>query len=130
MNKRPVSVTIISVLIIFVGVLSLGSYSLAIVNGIEIESIIIAGTPEIINVILKYIGAISLIVGGILLFKGQSLGRVLVIGWCVLALILYADYLIPRIVYLIITVLMIFNKSANRYYNQSESKVNDPIKIQ
>jgi phosphoglycerol transferase MdoB-like AlkP superfamily enzyme len=93
-----------------------------LINGLEIDSIIIVGAPEIINIILKYIGAMSLIVGGILLFKGQSLGRVLVIGWCVLALILYADYLIPRIVYLIITVLMIFNKSANRYYNHSENR--------
>ncbi|GIQ70744.1 hypothetical protein XYCOK13_35680 [Xylanibacillus composti] len=118
--KRPISVTIISILLVLVGFIGLVTNSLAISVGMGIKSTIFEGTPEFINILLAYLGGLLLITGGGLIFRGQNLGRFIVLGWCMVALLLFADYIIPRIVYLGFTSLMLFNKAANKYFMPQE----------
>ncbi|QNK56287.1 hypothetical protein [Paenibacillus sp. PAMC21692] len=116
MKKRPLPVTIISILIMLVGVFAIISYTLALSKGAQINEGLNLKVPGIINITIKYIGAVLLIIGSTLILRGNNWGRSLVIGWCVLSLILFGDYVGPRIIYIIIMYLMLFNKRANAFF--------------
>ncbi|WP_458121610.1 hypothetical protein [Paenibacillus sp. Z6-24] len=127
MIKRPIPVAIISILVLAIGFLNLILISMTINRNLPVQSIIYSGTPDMINMILAYLGGLLLFVGGILAFRGENTGRWMIVGWCILALILYADFIIPRVVYLVIVLLILFNKSANRFFNSKRSLTAESI---
>lgn len=125
MTKRPLSVNIISVLLILIGFANLVSYSIVLRNGLAITATMFYELPRWVNFVIMYAGSLALLIGGMLAWKGKNIGRLLVVGWCVLAIVIYADYIIPRILYLFITVCMLFNKSANLFFKSSVRTSND-----
>ncbi|WP_411347615.1 hypothetical protein [Paenibacillus sp. WLX2291] len=125
MTKRPLSVNIISVLLILIGFANLVSYSIVLRNGLAITATMFYELPRWVNFVIMYAGSLALLIGGMLVWKGKNIGRLLVVGWCVSAIVIYADYVIPRILYLFITVCMLFNKSANLFFESSVRTSND-----
>ncbi|ANF97868.1 hypothetical protein [Paenibacillus bovis] len=116
MSKRPLFVAIISILIMAIGFLNLILTSIMISRNVPVKGIIFADTPELIAVILAYAGGALLFIGGILAFRGMHVGRLMIVIWCILSLLLYADSIIPRVVYLVVIFLALFNKSANQFF--------------
>ncbi|WP_046226993.1 hypothetical protein [Paenibacillus dauci] len=116
MIKRPVSVAIMSVLIMAIGFLNLILTSMMISRDVPIKGIIFADTPELVAVMLAYAGGALLFIGGILAFRGMHAGRMIIVIWCILSLLLYADSIIPRVVYLVVIFLTLFNRSANPFF--------------
>lgn len=119
MTKRPLSVSIISILLIIIGFINVVSNTIALGNHLPIRQTIFIGLPEWFQIAILYAGSLAWLIGGILAWKGKNTGRLLVVGWCVLAAILHADYIIPRILYLVIILLMLFHKSANLFFKSS-----------
>lgn len=118
MTKRPKLVTILSILIIVLGSLTTILHLLQFINNQELPEFSIT-IPESIKFFIYFIGSFSLLFSGILIYKGEDLGRIILIIWCVFAIFIIGGSLIPRIVYLIISALIIFNKKSNTYFKET-----------
>ncbi len=116
MVKRPWSVALISIVLIVYSVIRVIMYT-----AVLIKSPITERTPDELPLLFVLLSVMLasvcfLLAGGILSFIGMSLGRWFIIGWGIVALIVQHDYMIPRIIFLIIALLMLFNKPANQFF--------------
>ncbi len=116
MVKRPWSVALISIVLIVYSVIRVIMYT-----AVLIQSPITERTPDelpllFVLLLVMLASVCFLLAGGILSFIGMSLGRWFIIGWGIVALIVQHDYMIPRIIFLIIALLMPFNKPANQFF--------------
>ncbi|MFD1885514.1 hypothetical protein [Paenibacillus wenxiniae] len=123
MVKRPWMITLLSIVLMASSALRLILYLL-----ILIQSSLTQGTSsEVISsaltITIILAGACVLLAGGVLCFMGINLGRWLIIGWAIVAFILHQDYVIFRIVWLIVGLLMLFNKPANRFFRAKRAKL-------
>jgi hypothetical protein len=117
MNKRPVLVTIISIIFIVLSVFTALSHTLRLLNNMELKTLIFS-SPDIIKILIMYVGSLILLISGIAIIGGKNWGRTLIIIWCLITLVIYADFILPRIVYIIILSIVLFNKNANNYFNK------------
>lgn len=118
MKKRPVLVTILSIILLAIGCLSLFLCFVALINGAQPRQTIFQGVPDEVLLFFMYLSASALLAGGILSLLRNGAGRYVIVGWSMIALFLYADSILPRIAYLLILVLVFFNKSSNRYFQK------------
>ncbi|NIK76400.1 phosphoglycerol transferase MdoB-like AlkP superfamily enzyme [Paenibacillus castaneae] len=117
MNKRPVLITIISIILIVLSAITAFSHTLRILYDMELKTIIFPSS-KIIKIIIMYLSSLVLLLSGVVTIKGKSLGRTLIIIWCLFTLVIYADFILPRIVYIVTLSIVLFNKSANNYFNK------------
>lgn len=120
MNKRPVLILIIAIILIIVSCFSALSDTLMLLKNLELKPLIFP-FPTYIKIILMYMGSTIIFISGILMIKGNALGRNLIVVWCLCSLAIYNDYIVPRIVYLALLCLALFNKTASTYFNKGKS---------
>ncbi|WP_322904771.1 hypothetical protein [Paenibacillus campi] len=129
--KRPCWLTIaLSVITVF-SAFKLVLYTIVFWKAPPIVGSLQEQIAAYITVALIFVGVGMLLVGGILSFIGINVGRWLIVGWGMLALVVYRDYIIARLVFLLIATLLLFNKLTNRFFRaHAHSKKTDYMEEQ
>ena len=130
MNNRPTSVTVISWLLIVLGVLSLAVTTLLRNNPMVLETMSHSPIPVSIQYVLTYLGTAITVISGIVMLKGKNLGRFLYVGWSVVSLLIALvtspakAAMIPGIVIFLVITFFLFRPKANAYFSESKSSMN------
>lgn len=128
MNKRPTSITVISWIMIVIGVISLVSTAYTLNNPMALE--IMAQSPMSIatQITFMYVALVVTLVCGVGFLKGKNWARILYVVWTLSALLMQvvmsqvSAAMIPSIVVFLIVVLFLFRSKANIYFSKRRSE--------
>lgn len=126
MEKRPTSITIIAWLIIVMGVITLITTSIALINPEMREQseelMKQSNAPVMVQYILMYMGLGVSFVSGIAMLNAKNWGRVLYVVWNAFSLI-YGFItspvkmgLLPSVIFTLVIVFFLFREPANKYF--------------
>ncbi len=117
----------ISIALMIVMGIKLVIYLIVFLKQFTIQQSVSGTLPITWEVGLIFGGTYILLIGSILAFRGGNIGRWLIIGWAIFALVFYHDYLLPRMVWLAVAYFMLFNKRVNQFMRQKASKEPEPV---
>lgn len=127
-HSRPMSITIICLIFIITGALSLVIISMDIYNSpADLEA---AESPIsfLLHVVLIYTSLIIPIVSGVAMFKGRNWARLLYVGGMVMVCIIQMATspmkaeMIPNVFFLLIIVFFLFRPQANRFFRAAQER--------
>lgn len=123
MNKRPLSITIISWFLIIMGVLSVFSAIASMDNPMVKELMDQTPVPKSIQYTFMFLGFLVTFVSGIGMLKGKNWARYLYVVFSVLGMIynfltspIATMYLIPSAILLVVISFFLFRKNAKNYF--------------
>ena len=132
MKKRPVSVSIISWLLIVMGGISVISTTMMIHNPMMRDLLSKSAIPIPVQFAISYIGLLIMITSGIAMLKGCNWARILYTVWGATGLAIgivtspMKMALIPGIVCFAIVVFFLFRPKATAYFSPAEPSSDAP----
>ncbi|HEX3659418.1 MAG TPA: hypothetical protein VHV55_26760 [Pirellulales bacterium] len=130
MNARPTSVTVVSVILIVIGMLSLFSTFMIIVqrNDPLVQQAMAANPlPPQAQIAMGFVGALVMLISGIAMLRAQGWGRWLFTGYIALAFVVgivtspVKLLLIPSAILNLILIFFLFRPAASAYFGPSEA---------
>ncbi len=117
----------ISIALMIIMGIKLVIYLIVFIQQFPLEQSLFGIIPITWEVGLIFGGTYILLIGSTLAFRGRNIGRWLIVGWTIFALVLHHDYLLPRIVILAIACFMLFNKRVNLFMREKANTVAEPV---
>lgn len=116
--KRPISITVISILLIVFGLLAILSDSLNVFLILALPSTRFP-IPYSVEVFIMYLGSFTILLSGIVMLNGFNFSRQLIITWSIVSLLIYNDSTLFRFIFLIVLLAFLFLPSANQYFSSA-----------
>ena len=122
MKPRPTSITVISWILIVMGVISLITATAALTNPMAKELMARSPVPLPVQYAMLYVGILVTIVSGVAMLKSLNWGRLLYVIWGVTSFVItFATSpmkiaIIPGFLLYIVVVFFLFRPKANRYF--------------
>lgn len=124
MKTRPRSVTVISWILIVLGVLGFVSTIAMQNDATALELMGKSPIPIPVQIALNYLGLVVTIVSGAVMLKGWNWGRLLYIGWSAVSFMIgiitspVKWALIPGLVIFLVLAFFLFRPKANEYFSK------------
>jgi hypothetical protein len=121
-NPRPTSITVISWILIVVGVISPITTTAALNNPMAKELMARSPIPPPVQYAMLYVGILVMIVSGVAMLKALNWGRLLYVIWSAAgSVISFATSpmkiaLIPGLLLYLVAVFFLFRPKANRFF--------------
>ena len=131
MTTRPKSVTIISWILLVMGVISILSTSLTYDNPQVLEIMRLSVIPITLQYIITALGLSITIISAIGMLKNKNWARFLYVGWSVIGFIIalltspMTAMLIPGVIVFMIITFFLFSTKANNYFNPGKAVPSD-----
>jgi len=126
MKTRPTSVTIISWILVALGVVSLIASTLMLNNPAAKELMTRSPIPLPVQYAMLYLGLFVSIASGLAMLKAQNWGRLLYVVWTAVSFLInfatspIKTAIIPGFVLYLVIVFFLFRPKANQYFGESQ----------
>ena len=123
MNDRPVSITVISWIIIVTSALSLASTLFLINNPTAQELMAKSAIPVAVQYAMMFVGLVVGIVCGAFMLKGANWARLLYVGWSVVGFTITFIttpgrlMMLPGMIFFAVVVFFLFRPKANAFFS-------------
>lgn len=130
MNQRPVSITVISWILIVIGTISLISTTAMLNNAAVLELMAKSPLPIPVQHALSYAGLLVTMVCGIAMLKGKNWARLLYVIWGVIGFVIgiatapMKAAMIPGFVIFAVIVFFLFRPKATAFFVQPKTAEN------
>jgi hypothetical protein len=132
MKKRPLSVTVISWILIVIGALSIATEMAMRDNPMVRDMMARTPMPVSVQYALQYLGLALTVVSGIFMLRGKAWARLLYVAWGAVGLLIglatspVKMAMIPGTVIFAIIVFFLFRRSAGEYFSPSAPQNGSP----
>ena len=123
MNDRPVSITVISWIIIVTSALSLASTLFLSTNPTAQELMAKSAIPVAVQYAMMFVGLVVGIVCGAFMLKGANWARLLYVGWSVVGFTITFIttpgrlMMLPGMIFFAVVVFFLFRPKANAFFS-------------
>jgi hypothetical protein len=122
-GKRPISITLVSLLFILSGTLGLVYHGWPLVHSIFNGSIATWDRRELIETVVILLIRVLAIVGGVFLLKGRNWARWICVGWMAFHVVISfwhdMSSVITHAVLLVLIAILLFRPSVNDYFREA-----------
>jgi hypothetical protein len=128
MKTRPTSITVVSWILIVIGLVSLVASTASLDNPMTKELMSRSPIPIPLQYIMMYFGLLAQIASGFAMLKRKNWGRLLYPIWGAIGLVIglitspIKLMLIPGVVFFAVVVFFLFRPNANEYFKLSDTK--------
>ena len=122
MKPRPTSITVISWILIVLGVISLITSTVALNNPMAKELMARSPIPLPVQYAMLYVGLLVTIISGVAMLKALNWGRLLYVIWSAAGFVISFAFspmkiaMIPGVLLYLVVVFFLFRPKANQFF--------------
>lgn len=128
MKTRPLSISIISWFLIVTSAIALISTAVSYNNPEVIKIMELSAIPITLQFILAFVGLTITISSGVLMLKGNNIGRLLYSGWIAISFVItlitspITYMILPGLIVSLIIIFFLFRPKASEYFSKAEQE--------